>query len=409
MDLQDLRSFQVLAHELSFTAAARRLHVSQPALSKRLQRLERRLGVTLLERTTSTVSLSPAGAWLMSRATALLDEWQIMTEQVHLAARGRPVGRSRPAGRAPVRLAVPAVGSGQLEPYLSAALPGHDVGVVAVPIVEAMERLGAGDGVDAVLMYHPLGAAPHVSACPVHVATVVLEPMWVMLGAGHPIAERDELTVQDVVDHGLEWIVSPPEYPIRAWEEAFLLGRAPQAKLREAGELSRVDIVRGRAVELGTASHVPNELLTMRPLTPTVWLHTYLSWHPHRVPVSVAADLVAAIRGFHRHLARQHPRYWRWILDHPREFPGIAPRGPSVPSTAVSSSSGSGGGLNALSEREREVLALVAAGLHDDEIAQDLDLSTLTVRNHVVTIRGRLGARDRVHLVILAHRHGLTA
>lgn len=329
MDLQDLRSFQVLAQELSFTAAARLLHVSQPALSKRLQRLERRLGVTLLVRTTSTVSLTPAGAWLLSRSACMLGEWQAVADQVRLVAEGRPVGRP-PSPGARVRLAVPAVGSGQLEPYLSAALPRHEVGVVAVPIVEAMERLGTGDGVDAVLMYHPLGATPHVSAWPVHVATVVLEPMWVMLGAAHPLAERDELTVQEIVDHGTEWIVSPPGYSIRAWEEAFLLGRAPQARLQEAGELSRVEIVRGRAAELGTPSHVPNELLTMRPLTPTVWLHTYLSWHPSRLPPAVAADLVAAIRGFHRHLAQQHPRYWRWILEHPQDFPGIAPQVPPV-------------------------------------------------------------------------------
>ena len=196
----------------------------------------------------------------------------------------------------------------------------------------------------AVLMYHPLGATPHVSTSPVHVTTVVLEPIWVLFGARHPLAERNEVTVQEVVEHGLEWIVSPPGDPMRAWEERFLLGRAPQAKLREAGELFGVDIARGRAAGLGTAAHVPNELLTMRPLTPTVWLHTYVSWHPYRLTFTVAADLVAAIRGFHRHLAQQHPRYWRWILDHAQQFPGIAPQVPSVPSTAVSSSTGSGGG-----------------------------------------------------------------
>lgn len=65
------------------------------------------------------------------------------------------------------------------------------------------------------------------------------------------------------------------------------------------------------------------------------------------------------------------------------------------------------GGLG-LSEREREVLTLVAAGLNDTEIAHELHLSPLTAGTHVRNIRAKLGARDRVQLVVLAHRHGVT-
>ena len=197
MDLQDLRSFQALAEELSFTAAARRLHVSQPSLSKRLQRLERRLGVTLFERTTSTVSLTPTGAWLMSRATGLLTEWQSVTDQAQLMAEGGRRGLS-PDRRTPLRIAVPGLGSGTLQPHLSAAMPTYDVTVCVLPVAEALERLGTGEGVDAVLVHDPSGRISHPPATGAHVATVVVEPVWVLVGARHPLAQHDEITVDHI-------------------------------------------------------------------------------------------------------------------------------------------------------------------------------------------------------------------
>ncbi|KUM85575.1 MULTISPECIES: response regulator [Streptomyces] len=65
------------------------------------------------------------------------------------------------------------------------------------------------------------------------------------------------------------------------------------------------------------------------------------------------------------------------------------------------------GGLSGLSERERQVLALVARGLNNPEIADALGLSPLTAKTHVSRIMGKLGARDRTQLVILAYESGL--
>ncbi|MCU1508431.1 MAG: DNA-binding response regulator [Glaciihabitans sp.] len=63
--------------------------------------------------------------------------------------------------------------------------------------------------------------------------------------------------------------------------------------------------------------------------------------------------------------------------------------------------------LNVLTEREREVLALVGLGLTNDEIGGRLFLSPLTAKTHVSRIMSKLAARDRVQLVVVAYETGL--
>jgi len=60
-----------------------------------------------------------------------------------------------------------------------------------------------------------------------------------------------------------------------------------------------------------------------------------------------------------------------------------------------------------LSEREREVLALVGRGLTNGEIAEELVIAMTTVKTHIGNLMAKLGARDRVALVIVAHTVGL--
>ena len=65
------------------------------------------------------------------------------------------------------------------------------------------------------------------------------------------------------------------------------------------------------------------------------------------------------------------------------------------------------GALDALTDREREVMTLVARGLSNDEIAKRLWVSPLTAKTHVSRILSKLGARDRAQLVVLAYELGL--
>jgi DNA-binding NarL/FixJ family response regulator len=64
-------------------------------------------------------------------------------------------------------------------------------------------------------------------------------------------------------------------------------------------------------------------------------------------------------------------------------------------------------GLNRLTAREKQVLGLVARGNSNDEIAQALYISQTTVKTHIARTLMKLGARDRIQLVVLAHQSGM--
>jgi len=75
LDLTELRAFVAVAELASFRAAAEAIHLSQPALSRRIGKLERTLGVRLLERTTRRVALTLAGREFARTARTLLAEF----------------------------------------------------------------------------------------------------------------------------------------------------------------------------------------------------------------------------------------------------------------------------------------------------------------------------------------------
>ena len=63
--------------------------------------------------------------------------------------------------------------------------------------------------------------------------------------------------------------------------------------------------------------------------------------------------------------------------------------------------------LAELTEREREVLVLIARGMNNEEIAHELVISPATSKTHVSRIMSKLEARDRAQLVVIAYESGL--
>jgi DNA-binding transcriptional LysR family regulator len=87
-ELRQLRAFVAVAEELNFTRAAERLHLGQQAVSKTVGRLERELGVALLERTTREVRLTPAGAALLDSGRLALAAADAAFEDARAVGRG---------------------------------------------------------------------------------------------------------------------------------------------------------------------------------------------------------------------------------------------------------------------------------------------------------------------------------
>jgi DNA-binding NarL/FixJ family response regulator len=120
-------------------------------------------------------------------------------------------------------------------------------------------------------------------------------------------------------------------------------------------------------------------------------------------------ELLQAVRVVARGDALLAPSVTRSLIaafttkgDGPAPVRGNGPAGPR-PAAATPP------GLAALTDREREVVALVAAGLSNDEIAARLVVSPLTAKTHVSRAMTKLAARDRAQLVVLAYAHGLAA
>jgi DNA-binding transcriptional LysR family regulator len=89
IELSELRSFVVLAEHLHFGQAAEALHISQPALTKQIQRLEDKVTGPLLIRGYRRVSLTPAGEILRDRARILLRDVEIAEQMARLAVNGK--------------------------------------------------------------------------------------------------------------------------------------------------------------------------------------------------------------------------------------------------------------------------------------------------------------------------------
>jgi DNA-binding transcriptional LysR family regulator len=178
LELREFRYFVAVAEELNFTRAAERLGMAQPPLSAAIRKIERKLGVTLLERTSRKVSLTPAGEVLLGEARVVLETANAAAER---------------ARRAVGRLTV-------------AVKPGVDP-----DLVRSLLRHYADDPFE-LLFGHPGGPAAAVRGGAADVALLhapfdrhgldaellVVEPRVALLPAGHRLANRSRLRRADL-------------------------------------------------------------------------------------------------------------------------------------------------------------------------------------------------------------------
>lgn len=198
--VQDVRYFLAVAEDLSFTRAAERLFVSQPALSKQIRQLEAQLRATLFTRGHRTVGLTAAGAAFLPRARALVAEWQAATEEVRLAGHTLTVGFHSRVGRG----LIPTITA-----TLQERLEGWRLQFRQVPWGDP--AVGLTDGtVDVALAWLPVPEG-------LETRRIAVEDRSVALAVGHRLAARASLRFADIVD---EPVVARPSSagPLRdAW------------------------------------------------------------------------------------------------------------------------------------------------------------------------------------------------
>lgn len=186
IEFRQLRYFVTLAEELHFGRAAEREHIVQSGLSQQIQRLERELGVSLLERSTHHVQLTRAGMAFLAEARLLL------------AQADRAVAAAQRAGTPATALwvgtvdasydSIPQVLREVQQQYPSLAIHQVEAGVPEQLKLLAHGRLDVGFG--------------RASLAPAEIASelVRLDPMGVLVAEDHPFAARETVPVEALTE-----------------------------------------------------------------------------------------------------------------------------------------------------------------------------------------------------------------
>jgi DNA-binding transcriptional LysR family regulator len=194
--LRQLRYFVTLAEELHFGRAAGREHIVQSALSQQVQRLERELGVRLVERNTHHVALTAAGVVFLVEARQILAH----------ADRAAQAARSAAGAAAPLRVGI--IDSSydsmpQILHEVQARHPGLVIHQVEASVPGQYQQLADGR------LDVGIGRA---ALAPPQIASLLFrqDPLGVLVPAGHRFAGLEAVTVADLATEPLPVPVPPP-------------------------------------------------------------------------------------------------------------------------------------------------------------------------------------------------------
>ncbi|MFT4191540.1 MAG: LysR family transcriptional regulator [Comamonas sp.] len=250
ISLGKLRSFVAVAEECQFSRAAERLGISQPSLSAQIKELEQVLEVSLLSRTTRSVTLTAEGKRFLNRARQMLADVDMavleMRQQSQLA-RGRIVIASTPSVSAAILPQAINVFASQF-PEIEIQLNEDSFAIVQDLIESAAADFG-------------FGAAPE------RPGTLAFQPLYrerfyAVLPAGHVLSKRSRLTLSDLLQYPL--LSTLPGTSIRATIEHALRDQGLYLNTRHM--LARIETVLGLvAAGQGVAILPALTLLTIDP------------------------------------------------------------------------------------------------------------------------------------------------
>jgi DNA-binding transcriptional LysR family regulator len=278
METRELRYFVAVAEELHFGRAATRLGIAQPPLSRAISQLERRLGVTLLERTSRSVALTEAGSVLLREGRAALDAVDAAGRRARRAATGRPgLVLVTKAGASTELLAK------LLDAY--AAEPGAVAVDVLLCAPAEQERLLRDGRADVALLHRP-----YDSTAGFDVEELRTENQIVLLPAGHPLTTRPAVRMADVL--------ALPGLPLPRWpgpDGTYADGPGPEihdhSQLLQLVGLGRAAAVLPESVQTHLGAGVAAVAVVDAPPVTTV-----IAWPPHSRSRAVAGLVRAATR-----------------------------------------------------------------------------------------------------------------
>ncbi|MEV0055927.1 LysR family transcriptional regulator [Saccharopolyspora shandongensis] len=197
MELREMRAFVIVVEEGSLSAAARKLHISQPALSQTVTALERQLGIQLLVRQSTGVQPTEAGMTLLTEARAVLAR-----HDQALAALAQHTAAGDNVLRIGIPLELPTDLLSTPLADLAATCPGTRVQARHMSTAAQFEALRAGELDLGLVREHPIG--PDLDA-----VLAVEERLGVLLAAEHAakIAGPDGIRLDALA--GLDWVGFP--------------------------------------------------------------------------------------------------------------------------------------------------------------------------------------------------------
>ncbi|WSB81551.1 LysR family transcriptional regulator [Streptomyces sp. NBC_01775] len=286
LETRELRYFTAVAEELHFGRAAERLGMAQPPLSRAIQQLERRLGVTLLERDRRGVSLTGAGQVLLHEGRAALDATTAAARRTRRA--GGAGGADSPGGsRNRLVLAVKAAASHELLQKLLDAYAAEpdaaEIEVLPSGTCEQEEMLRDGRA-DVALMHTPFNSLAGFDS-----EELLTEGQVAILPAGHPLAARETLSLADVSD--------VPDLPLARWPRHGTYPPGPGPEIHDQTQLAQL-IALGRTMALFPdsarawlwAEHTAVPLADAPPVV------THIAWPPHSRSLALAGLIRTATR-----------------------------------------------------------------------------------------------------------------
>ena len=220
MDLRDLECFVVICEEKNFTAAAERLYISQPAISKTLNKLEEELGLRLINRNQKPIALTAEGEVLVKLAREILAQFQ---------AAQATMAEFKNLKRGSFTIAVPPMTGAYFFPPLFAGFkkkhPSLDMQIIDGGSFASLEAVRK-EKINTGLIIFPLQEMVGVSSLP-----VTQQELVVCLPADHPLAGQPFLTLQQLETE-----------PVVLYNEGFVLRSIILNSYAEAGLTPKIEI-----------------------------------------------------------------------------------------------------------------------------------------------------------------------